>query len=308
MVFAIALMAAWPITGDGLPYKTNSIPALSNLLSLLDDNKLFKVSLSVILIFIQALLLNNLIIRHKLSRALSTIPAAVFVLFSSFVIEDYHFHPVLIANVFCLLSINSLFKIYKKHLPIVTIFNSGFWMAVASIIYQPYIVYFIVLLIGLYSMRNLDLRESLQMFLGLLAPMGLIVVWAFYHGQLHTILLSVIDNFSVPDLSKISLLNMLKPLLTLSFIILAGLFHNEIKKKKKFDAIKKIELGYWLMLFSIFTIFLMSPLQQPHLIIVSIPIAISLGLLLESKNNSVIKEFLFLLGIGVYVGFLLDVV
>lgn len=307
-MFALALMVAWAFRAEPSGQNAITISFLPENLSEINVNLYVKISLSIILIFIQAVLVNNLIIRHKLSRALSTIPAAFLILYSAWVIEEQVFHSVLIANFFFLLSLNSIFKIYKRHLPIATIFNAGFWLAIATLFYHSYLVYFIVLLIGLYSMRNISLRESLQLLFGLLAPLGFLAVGAFYFGEIGTFGNSLMDNFNLPQIKALSLKNSLKPALTPLLIFVAIFFSNEIKKKKKFDAIKKIELVYWLLLMSIFSIFLANPLQMEHLMMVSIPLTISLGLVLETKSKSVVKEFIFLLAIGVYFGLLFGII
>ena len=302
-LFAVALLAYHLVLpNETSPLSTNSI--FGDLLQLQNSTHLTKLLISLAFILIQAYLVNDLVIKHKLSRALSTIPGAVFILYTVWIMSEQVYHPALIANTFFVLSLNNLFKIYKRHQPIVLIFNSGLWLALAACFYTPYLLYLIVLLLGLLSLRSINLRETLQLLLGLLTPLFLMGTAFFYFD--------VIENFSqfqgnigLPDFSQFSILGLIKPIILVLLIILSIFLSAEIKKKKKFDAIKKIELSYWIFLISILTIFFGHPLHEMHLLMVSIPMGLCYGLILETSTNKVVKEFMFLLAIGGYALFLI---
>lgn len=284
-------------------------PLQESIFSFVDTSKFIKIIFSIILIVVQAYIINDMVIKHKLSRALSTIPAAVFVLYACWVLESDIFQPVLIANLFCILSFWNLFKIYKRHLPIVHIFNSGMYMTIAAVFYPPYIVFTIVLLLGLFSLRNLNLREIAQVICGVLLPYFLVSVYLFYTDQLSTQFLSFLDKIPFSSLfENFNFLYLLKPIIVLLLIAFLIVVHHGIKKKKKFDAIKKIELCYWMFFMSLFSVFLMYPIKESHLMMISLPISITIGLVLEHKDNSIVKEFSFLLAIGAFAAFLLGII
>jgi len=265
--------------------------------------------IAALLIATQAILLNNLVVKHKLSRALSTIPAALFVLYACFALESEIFHPALVANLFALLSLGSLFKIYKKHAPVATIFNSGFYMTMAAVFYPPYVVYLVLLILGLFSLRNLSVKESLQLLLGSLAPFYLGGVYFYFSGKLPVLVEHFYMNLSLPwRHAEFSFLSLIKVEFVLIVIMALIFFSNNAMKKKKYDAIKKIELSYWMLLLSTITVFLSSTLSEGHLLVASIPIGIISGLYMESKPNAIIKAFLFILLIASFVAFQLQVV
>ena len=282
---------------------------LGSFFSLIDSNKYFKILFAVLLILVQAYLINEIVIKHKLSRALSTLPAATFILYSCWVMEPVVFQPILIANLFCILSLWNLFKIYKKHLPVVYIFNSGLFITLAAIFYPAYLVYTIVLLFGLLSLRKLNLREIIQVISGVLVPYFLLAVYLFYTDQLADQVWSFVAKVKIAGLfDNLDFLALLKPIIVILMSLFLAIVHTGIKKKKKFDAIKKIELSYWMLLISVLSIFLMHPLSESHLLMLSIPISITMGMVLEHKSNRVIKEFLFIVALAGYGFFLLDIV
>ena len=308
LLFAVALHGYYLLTPSSSTSIWNS-PTQASIFSFVDTSKYIKIIFSIILIVVQAYLVNDLVIKHKLSRALSTIPAAVFVLYACWVLESDIFQPVLIANLFCILSLWNLFKIYKRHLPIVNIFNSGMYMTIAAVFYPPYIAYVIVLLLGLFSLRNLNLREIAQVICGVLLPYFLVCVYLFYTDQLTTQVLSFFNRVSFSGIfQNFNFLSLLKPIITILLIVFLILIHHGIKKKKKFDAIKKIELSYWMFFISLLSLFMIDPIKESHLMLLSLPISITIGLVLEHKDNSLIKEFCFLLAIGAYAAFVLGII
>ncbi len=279
----------------------------ASLLGFIPQN-IFLVIFSAILIIVQALYLNHLVIKHKLSRALSTIPAAIFVLYAVTSLEPVIFHPALLANLFAMLSIGSLFRIYKRHLPIASIFNSGLYMTIAMLIYPPYFVFLILLVLGLVSLRNLSLKEVLQLSLGCMAPLYFAAVYFFYTGSLALPLEHFSNNLNLPW-SGVSLgLVFLKVGIVLLLIVTLLFYSANAMKKKKFDAIKKIELSYWMLFLTLFSLFFTSQVSDSHLMVASIPVAIIGGLYMESKDNKIYKEFLFILLLGGLIAFQLGIV
>jgi len=277
----------------------------SSFFSELNANSLIRIAIALSLISIQGIFLNGLVTKHKFSRALSTIPGLTFILFSCFVLNPIILHPILIANLFLILALSSLFKLYKKFQPVGTIFNSGFYLGCAVLVYQPYLVYLVVLLTGLYALRNLNLREFLQMIFGFLLPFYLLQVVLWHQGTDQSVISVVTENFSIPNFNfDLEDFSWLKLLITMLIIGYALLGYNEVKKKKKFDAIKKIEIAYWMLLLSIPSLLFIPNLGISHLLILSVPIGLLVGLLLEAKKYVLVKEFSFLLFLAVHLAFL----
>ncbi len=306
-LLAIALLAYhFVVPAQVNTLATNSI--FGDLFNLQERSTILMVSFSIILILIQAYLINDIVIKHKLSRALSTIPAAVFILFSAWVMSNQIYHPILIANTFFILSLNSLFKVYKKFQPIINIFNSGFWLALSTCFYTPYLLFLIVLLLGLLSLRNINVRETLQMLIGLLTPFFLMGTVFFYFDMMDRFSPFTQHIVSIPQVNWENPITLAKPILLILLILISIFFNSEIKKKKKFDAIKKIELAYWTFLVALFSVFFGNPVHEMHLLMASVPIGLCYGLVLESSSNKIIKEFMFLLAVGGYGLFLLGLV
>ncbi len=271
------------------------------------DSKFPRILFAIFLIAIQGILVNRIVVKHKLSRALSTIPGAIFILYSVFILESEVFHPAMLGHFFVILSMSSLFNIYKRHLPVTTIFNSGLFLAIAALIYPAYITYAIVLFLGLFSLRNLELREMLQMTSGLLAPFFLIGVYFFYKGQLSMLSGLFLENMSLPWSNLSGGLEVwIKTIIVSVIIVLLIIFNSNNKKKKKYDAIKKVELCYWLLFLALISLFFAGDITGNHLILIAAPLAILSGLHMESNENKMSKEFLFLVMLAGVIAFQLQ--
>jgi len=263
-------------------------------------SKALQVGLSIVLIFAQALLISRYVIEHRLSRALSLIPGAIFILFVAVVMEPESMSMVLLANLFFVLGIGSLFRIYKKHKPIATIFNAGFFLGIATLIYFPYIIFFVSTILGLFSLRAANVKELVQLVTGFLTVFLFMGIYLFYQNDLSALNNIVAYNFSMPAFDLSNPLAYVK-LATLIFCVLAILFfQNSLRKKKKFDAIKKIELTFWQLILGFILLFFINNGHEEHMLIMSTPIAILAGLIFESRDGYIVKEFLFILFIGLF--------
>jgi len=297
VLFAVGLQLKYYLDPTPTNIDTPLFPALGSILS---SSPYFQTSVSILLLVMQAVIISKYITVHRLSRALSTIPGAIFILFVSSVLEPENFNVILLANLFFVLSIGSLFKIYKQYQPIATMFNSGFLLGLATIFYYPYILMFVALAMGLYNLRNFDFKEFLQLFFGFLSCLFLVGVYA-YSAELLDVYKSIFTkNYSLPAFDFSNSIILIKPgLCILTIVILIGM-QNVLRKKKKFDSIRKIELTYAMFLLGLISIFFIDGISEQHLIVVSFPISVIGGMVLERKEYIYVKEFIFLFLIGLY--------
>jgi len=267
------------------------------------ENKLILIFISIALIVVQALLISRIVTIHRLSRALSLIPGAVFILFLASVLEPFSFHYILVANLFFVLSLGSLFKIYKQYKPISTVYNAGLFLGLATVVYFPYIIFLFAMLIGLYNLRAFSFKESLQLLIGFFSSIFLVGLVFYYWDNLELYQTFFTNSYSIPsfDFSDPSLFT--KPLMAIGTILVLVGFQHVLRKKKKFDAIRKIELTYALFLLALLSIFLTTNISEQHLILISVPISIIGGMVMETKEYLYVKEFVFLLLVGVFVVF-----
>lgn len=258
--------------------------------------------LAIVLICIQAFYVNDMVIKHKFSRALSSIPAATFILLMAIISFKNLDLNIITANLFCILAVNSLFKVYKKYQPVTTIFNAGLFLGIASLVHPPYMVFLPVWFMCLYSLRNLKIKESLQLIIGYFVGPFFLYLHSFYKGAQDSLLPQEFQYF--PDMAwpediRIVVIASILLILLLTLVV----YSNDLKKKKKFDAIKKIEFMYWMLFFSVISLIFKQSGNLIHLTMTSLPLSILLGMMLENKQNQMFKEMVFIILLGLIVFF-----
>ncbi|NNK89652.1 MAG: hypothetical protein HKO89_03515 [Saprospiraceae bacterium] len=294
LLFAIVLQAVFFFSSTSenlvisLPVNLTSLPKIF-------DSPFFQTFLTIFLITLQGTTISRYVINNRFSRALSVVPGACFILFASFVMEDLSFHPALLANLFFILAIGNLFRIYKKFHPVTNIFNAGLFLSVASLIYYPYFIFFIVLLLGLISLRNIKWLEFIQLIIGFLCGIFLVGVLLYANGHIELLGQMIRTNLSMPSIDFTDFNSLIKPVFTLAIILVLVFYQSEIIRKKNFDVIRKLELNYWMLLIGLFSVFFIDNLEEIHLLTISFPVSVLGGLLLEKREKSMNKEFIFLL-------------
>jgi len=259
-----------------------------------------------LLVCIQSVMASSIVVKNRMSRALSIVPAGIMCLFCFWCIHKAEQSQILAANVFFILSVQNLFKLYKAYKPITTTFNAGFFLGISCLFYNVYIVFLLVLVLGLISLRGLKVKELLQLIIAFVSPFFLLAVALHHYGQLDA-LQSVTDfRIHLPGIEFQSVITTMKVVAILLVILILLLLQQHLLKKKKFDAIKKIELNYWFMLFGFLSLFVATNTDLSHMIIISLPVSILAGLYLEEKQNKVTKEFAFLLLVIIYFAFLYE--
>ena len=107
--------------------------------------KLISVIIAFIVLCIEAVILNSIITQNKLLAKTTYLPILIYLILMSSVSTPLTFSPVLISNLFLLISFQKIFYIYDKEEPFAQIFNIGFLTSIASLFYFPSI-YFITVI------------------------------------------------------------------------------------------------------------------------------------------------------------------
>ncbi|MGB3076214.1 MAG: hypothetical protein WBB36_12870, partial [Chitinophagales bacterium] len=156
-----------------------------------DRNFIFHV-ISTALLFFQALYFNYLVNYYRIMAKSSYLPAFSFILVSSLFVEFTLLTSALIANTFLLMALARIFAWYKKDKVTAPVFDTSFLIAIASLFFFPYIVFFLFVLAALMVLRPFSLREYLIAAIGLVLPYYFIGVYFFWIHQLPEFLNSLI--------------------------------------------------------------------------------------------------------------------
>lgn len=237
--------------------------------------------------FFAALVFNDFFNDFKFIDRQSYLPAYIYLLISSYYTEFLQLHPMLIANLLCLMSLNQLFLIYNPQPAFKAIFNTGFLLAIAALFYFPYLIIIPVLLIGLFLLRGFVWREWVTALLGILTPFYLIL--SYYYLSDHRFrfkqqltpkvktLAQMIEQMGWLDYTQTGVL-IIVTLISL-FVIQSNYLNSQIKIRKYFNVI------YWLLAFSLLAALVEFPPDLKQFMILTVPLSFAFTYLIMSLEN-----------------------
>lgn len=258
--------------------------------------------LAILLIFIEAWLLNHLLNRNRLEKNLSSIAGLLYILLMSAHGSFLSLTPVIVANLFVLFGFQAIFKIYKKPLSAIYIFNAGLMFGIASLVFRPYQMLLFLGVLGVLILNSLNLQRFFQFLIGFIAAYYLSYVVFLNLGESAAFLndlwyFRLSNPFPLPIEGNVILA------ITGFLILVVTLSYNAYMLKKSIQAQQKIDLFFWLMLLLLVGVFMATGLELYMLTLLAIPLAALLHMnVLKFKNNFVPEfiHFLVLIGILAY--------
>lgn len=247
-------------------------------------------------VYIQALIINRMSIKHRLSKELTLIPGLVYITLSAFLPDLLSLSPQLIGATFVLLAVSLIFQTYNSTSASSQIFLSGFGIGVAGLFYFPYYYFFIFSFIGLIIMKNFTFKERIQHVLAWVLPTLLLWSWEYFREA---------PSFVIPDYfsSNLGLNNELfiQDIKSLIISVLVGLMvlifvfnYSNYNKQKPTATQKKVSILYWTMAYTGFVLSLVEKLEYPHLFLFLFPSAVFIALSFLNFKNKIVAEIAFL--------------
>jgi hypothetical protein len=248
--------------------------------------------LAILLVYIQAILINHWANQNNIQRLPSSLPGMTYILLASITPDLQQLSPALIGMTFMIMAFLEISQIYKKNDASILNFNAGFFVALAFLCSAQLLFGSLVVIIGLQVLRSFEIKESFQILIGI----GVLIwtLWAavfFFTGGkvLDFSEFGIIDGLSAlwpVDLSgKISLS-------LFFFLIVIGLFnYYSFMKKKQIDARKKIDLVYWFLLSSLIGLIFYNQSVITYLLFAIMPISILFGMMLNNRKISTAELF-----------------
>ena len=258
---------------------------------------------SIILVFIQAFLINKLVADFRLNTEINLFPGVFYVLLVSALPEFLYLSPILMANTFYILGLQVLFKTYKGNDSGGNIFNAGLSFGIGSLFCFSNWMLLILGFVGLSILRSFKLRERLMLILGFLVPnYGLWVYHYFVDRVNYFYNYHFLENLDILDFAGTSGAELYIKLGLFGLLIIFALFSYSVyMSKKNIKPQKYISILYWGLLVTVFTLFFQSGIQVEHLMIVTVPLAIFLGLNFTQFKKRTAEFFHLVIFVGVII-------
>ena len=252
--------------------------------------------LACVLVFLQAVYINKIVVKHRLNNIITLWPGLVYILLCSIVPQCTYLSAVLIANSFILAAFSDIFKIYKRPFAVKYIFNSGVFISIAAMIYPPYIAYLLAGFIGLAIIRSFKTKEMLQYLSGVLVQFILYGSWTFYLGVFQEKMGALMEGkFGFPsDIIPKDTIGYIFLGLILLFIVIAIFSYGSYSMKKSIQVQKKIDILFWMILSAMIALFINDHLTVDHLLMLSVPLGILLSMNLLKIKGAIFPELIHL--------------
>ena len=252
--------------------------------------------LAIVLIYFQAVLINISTNNNKIFYSQNGIPGYLYILFTGMFVGQQTLSPAIIAMTFVLFASLSVFNVYKKNEATKPIFNASIYLTIATLIYPPCVFLLLAHFIELFVLRSMSIKEILQFAFGIAIFFWIIGAALFYFGNLSSDMFFNWDLFGSSSLLIPKSINESWPLaiITISIVTVLSSQYGYMKKKG-IESRKKIDFYFWVMLFTLFTLFFYASIDFSILVFLALPLSILISMNLADQKNLYRTELINLL-------------
>lgn len=158
---------------------------LRGLYFFLKDGAFTYTLLSVIMIFMQALYLNSIVIKHKLFPRNTYIAAFVYLLLTSAYPRFNYFNETILLNWLLISAMDIMFGFSKTTQPRKLIYNAALLFCLASLFQFTMLAYFMLFVVGMVLFRPFNTGEWSVAILGYITPIYFLISILFLADKLY---------------------------------------------------------------------------------------------------------------------------
>ena len=136
-----------------------------------------------ILVIIGSVFLAFVINKNEIVSKENFLPTFFYIIFSYSSVTSNQLQPILIANLFIIMSLYYIYNSYRTDNALSDLFNVGFLFSLASCFYTYYIFIIPLGIISLYILKSFNWREWLCYLFGVFAPLYLFMSVAYLFGS-----------------------------------------------------------------------------------------------------------------------------
>jgi len=256
-----------------------------------------------LLVFVQAVYIAILTIKHRLGSEVSLFAGAFYVILASALPSFCHLTPGLMAVTFFIIALDEVLLTFRKKGAASRIFNVGFWLAIGSLFAPSYGMLLLFGLVALIVLRSFRFREFLMFIIGAGTPYILLSTYFFWYDQLGGFWQSSVwaqlawldftplDNSGIIELAFFGLL-VIWCVFSRSALLLGAIMETRIKT----------DVVYWALLLSGSIILVRPAVDTSDLFVLVVPLGILLGLrfLILPRRVSALLHFLLIVAILIW--------
>ena len=260
------------------------------------SNPIWQGILASFIVFFQALLINRLVIKHRITKETTHIPGLLFILLSAFLKEFLYFTPELLSLTFIILAIHITMTTYNEREAAGPVFLVGFFIGLASIIYFPFYFFLIIGLISLIILKSVSLKDILQFLIGLCLPTFFHSVWEFFvQSDINILPDYFFNNFNLAFTLLIrDFKGLMVSVIIGVFMLISLLSYGRYGQQKPTSTQIKIDILYWIAIFSLLSIMITKTPGYAHILLLVFPLSIFISMNFISMKNKIVAEIIHL--------------
>lgn len=265
----------------------------------LGNNYIITGIITLLIVFFQSILINNLVNKYRLFREVTLFPGLFYILLVSAVQDFLPLSSILLGNTFLILALSNLLSIFKSSKCADAIFNVGFWIGAAALFYNAFALFLLLALFGLAILRTFKLKEAMMIISGYILPFLFASVYYFWQDQFQSYWNTYFfSQFSLIDFKLAGGWNTYYKLIILAFFLVMGLF-NGYQFEKSYKIRSFMNIFYWTLLISGTTFLFQENIQLSHFLIIAPPLSVLLAARFLSLSKTTAELFHFFLFISI---------
>lgn len=273
--------------------------------NLFGNNHYVLSALAIMLLFIQSLMLNNLVNSTKLFEAGTFVPSLIYLTAACLFREFLFLSPVMLSITFIIPALGMTLRFFRTQRCNAEAFDMGFLIAVAALFYRPAFVLILLLVVALAVMRPFNWREAVIGLSGFLCVFFLAGTFYFMIDRLPAFLGEYLfaptivprNHFATPLAFSI-IIGYTAALAGFATLIFLFNFLKSAVLTRKF-----LILSGWTFVLMILTSLFTSNLSLHYFLILSVPLSIVISYLFVNIKRVRIANFIHYLWVSVVLFF-----
>jgi hypothetical protein len=258
---------------------------------------LVNISITFIIILIQATILNKIVNNHNLLGKPSFLPALMYVTTSAILVPFTVLSPTLLCNFLLIWMIEKFLSIYRRNEVGSVMYDMGLMVGVGTLIYFPFIAMFIVLYVSLLIYRPFNWREWIIGLLGFGTVYFFVAIFYYWNDsfdQFYQIWIPLAtpfrSNIGIKFYDYIVLIPLIIILALSAFSLRMNFFKSYVHIRKSF------QLLFFLFILAILSFYLKQQVRIYHFLLAVPAASIFMGYyFLHAKKAWVYESLYFLL-------------
>ena len=261
-----------------------------------DISSTINILMAEVIVFVQALLLNHLVNHDNLLGKPTFLPALMYITISGLFTPFLILGPPLLCNFLVISMFFQLFSFYKSKDAKAAAYNLGMIVAVGSIIYLPFIYFFLAIWIGLIIFRPLNWRELAAAIMGYITIFFFLAVYYFLNDSLSQfyniwIILGAKfpANISINYYNYLVLIPVILILVLCFFKLQQNFFRSYVQIRKSF------QLLFFVFLIAALSFYVKDAFRLNHFLLCTVPGAVFFAYYFLYAKNKWFYETLYCL-------------